>query len=156
MSFGSGGQHRQGLVPLHPHHQQQPAGVPAAVAAAVRGGAKASPLAMAGLSITAHRGSAAAEHQQLPLLLPLHKHLSGHKHRRESAAAAAASAAAAAAVAAAAAADKSAGGGRNGSDSGSNSPGDQTPAPDSRQDQEEAQAERLLSPPSKHQRTWKQ
>ena len=58
----------------------------------------------------------------------LHKQLSGHKHRRDGAVLAGA-------------ADK-----RNGSDSGSNSPGDQTPVPDSRLEAEAEDAAARLRP----------
>lgn len=146
MSFGGSGQHRQGAVSLHPHRRLQ--GWPRAAAAGAvtaapvapgpRPGSEATPPADAGMSTTGPGASTEPRAQQ-PGQQPSHKQLTGHKHRRDGGPAAAAAATAAAAA-------KSAGAGRNGSDSGSNSPGDQTPARGSQQDPEDAQVEEAGRP----------
>lgn len=132
-SFGGSGSHRrQGRTPLHPHHQ---------LAAAAAAAAAASPVAPSadggsggGSQTAGTTSSDGAEDELLPEATPatwqqqLHKQLSGHKHRRDGAVLAGA-------------ADK-----RNGSDSGSNSPGDQTPVPDSRLEAEAEDAAARLRP----------
>ena len=132
-SFGGSGSHRrQGRTPLHPDHQ---------LAAAAAAAAAASPVAPSadggsggGSQTAGTTSSDGAEDELLPEATPatwqqqLHKQLSGHKHRRDGAVLAGA-------------ADK-----RNGSDSGSNSPGDQTPVPDSRLEAEAEDAAARLRP----------
>lgn len=116
-------------VILLPHHQ---------LAAAAATASPIAPFAGSGGSQTAGTttSSDGADGEQLGLrgqaeAVPptwqqqLHKQLSGHKHRRDGGA-----------LVGAAAADK-----RNGSDSGSNSPGDQTPVPHSRLAEAAADAE---------------
>ena len=118
-------------MPLHPHHQ-----LAAAAAAAASPVAPSAGGASGGGSQTAGTTSSdGAEDEVLPEPTPatwqqqLHKQLlSGHKHRRDGAVLAGA-------------ADK-----RNGSDSGSNSPGDQTPVPDSRLEAEAEDAAARLRP----------
>lgn len=148
MSFGGSGQHRQGAVSLHPHRRQLPpaAGGPraalgsgAAAAPRPRVGLEATPPADAGMSTTGPSSGGAGLQAQQQGEPPPQKHLSGLKHRRDGATLAAA----------AAAATKSALGGRNGSDSGSNSPGEQTPA---RGSQEEDAQGAQLGPPAKQAR----
>jgi hypothetical protein len=115
MSFGgNAADHRQGRVTLHPHHQLQGATLSAATASAAA--AIASAAAAAG--VNSRPTGASASGPSLPnqaggggtaaaLQQQLHQKLTGHKHRRE----------------------PSVGTGRNGSDSGSNTPGGQTPVP---------------------------
>lgn len=135
MSFGGSAHHRQGKVSLHPHQLQKAVQALAAAGAASGAGSQ-----LAGASTTGPRGgeapgasagAPAAWQQQL------HRHLSGHKHRRETPAAAA---------------DTSVGGGRNGSDSGSNTPGDQTPVPDSPPGSRGEEEAADLAPPAKQAR----
>lgn len=148
MSFGGSGlaHHRQGRVSLHPHQQQAVAAAQAASAAAAAAAAAGAAAALVGsasqpggASTTGPRGrdlpgaaaAVAATWQQQP-----HRHLSGHKHRREPSLPAA----------------DTSGGGRNGSDSGSNTPGDQTPVPDSPLGERGEEGDVPLQPPTKQQR----